>query len=68
MGRESQKAWSPTLLAFARQREDLLEVAMLRQALEQQGPDLALELPHRPALARSFDLVERARLVVSDAK
>jgi hypothetical protein len=36
---------------------------MLRQAIEQQRADLALELAHRPALAGGLDLVERACLV-----
>jgi len=44
-----------------REREDLVLVAALRQALEEERRNLPLQLAAGPALSRGLDLVERAR-------
>jgi len=48
------------LLPGAGQRAHRLGITLSGEPIEQQRADLALELPGRPALARGFDLVERA--------
>ena len=59
-------AWDRDLVPLLREGEHLLLVAALRQALEEEGGDLPLQLASRPRLAQGLDLVERASIGALD--